>query len=94
MNVLAADWDELNGEATVSLEATNDGQGTARLDASYMQLTQQGGDVSPTIFPNLPTLIEPGGQVRLELRFRPLAPDLPVLLQAGQTLWEIDGLPD
>jgi hypothetical protein len=42
----------------------------------------------------LPNLIAPGGQFRLELRFRPLAPGLPVLLQAGQTLWEIDGLPE
>jgi len=94
LTVLKADWDELSGEATVSLEATNEGQGTARLDASYLKLSQQGGDVPTTILPVLPTLIEPGGQLRLELRFRPLAPGLPVLLQAGQSLWEINGLPD
>jgi hypothetical protein len=94
LTVLNADWDEFNGEATVFLEVINEGQGTARLDTSYLKLTQQGGDIPATILPNLPTLIEPGGQFRLELRFRPLAPSQPVLLQAGHSLWEINGLPD
>ena len=93
-SVLDADWDELNGEGMVSLEVVNNGQGAARLDRSYIKLSQQGGDISPTILPTLPTLIEPGGQLLLELRFRPLTPSQPVLLQAGESLWEIDGLPN
>ena len=92
--VLNADWDELNGEATVFLEVTNEGQSTARLDSSYLEMTQQGGDVPATILPEVPTLIEPGGHVLLEIRFRSLVPGMPVLLKAGQTLWEIQGLPD
>lgn len=100
-------WDELTGEVVVGLTIANPPadpgaieSGTAHLNGSFFHVSQQGGDVYLTTEPVLPILIEAGGQVGLELRFRP-GPIYPgsvggragIILQTGQQVWEITGLP-
>lgn len=93
MTVVGADWDETAAEAVLTIRVRNSSEGTARLADAQFHLSQQGGDVSKTTDPILPILLDPGEQVALQLHFRPTMSGLPVLLQAGRSLWEIDHLP-
>jgi hypothetical protein len=92
--VSKASWDERTAEGVVTVVVTNGSAGAARLDGAQFRLSQQGGDIARTIQPHLPLLLEPGATVALELRFRPSLAGLPVLLQAGPTLWEVSNLPE
>jgi hypothetical protein len=86
-------WQPDSGQATVTVQVTNNGPAVVRLDPTYFSL--QGGDVQQAIQtqPALPVLLDSQEVLFLELSF--LAPDerqhqeKTFVLKTGEARWEI-----